>query len=117
MNSLIEQILTHCASALDSVKPHRLKIRFYNDMQQFQNAIDTASCVLDKLGDAMLLTQFHDSSVPSNMIELTSAVAGMTNKEILGKDEMKDEASISKMKISHEITTMVSLATHVCFLW
>ena len=51
LRDCMEAVLKNASSVLHTVQVHALKIKYYNDKRKFQDALDTAICILDKIGE------------------------------------------------------------------
>ena len=97
----IKAISKNAASALHTVQTYALQIRLYNDNRKFQDAFDTAVCILNKIGENINYTQ-SEAEIDSLIDKTKLLLNGKSYEEITEMEEMQDESKLAIMMILSE---------------
>ena len=95
MNHFIEEISMNATSLLDVVTPYLLVIRMHSDKLMYEDAIQSALSILDKLGDSIELNQ---STIASEIVKTKNLVVESIHS-ILEMRDMEDKTLLSIMEI------------------
>ena len=105
MKKSINIVLNNTTSILHLVNIYNLKIKFYNNERKFENAIDTARRILDKIGES-IFNLFPE-------IELERAknlIVGKSNEVIPSMKKMTNDVSNVAIRTLNEIVTSSYIA-------
>ena len=98
LESYIKAILKNATSTLDTVQTYSLQIRFYNDNRKFQDAFDTALCILNKIGENTNFTQ-SEVEIDAEIQQTKILLSAKSHEEISEMETMKDENKLAIMTI------------------
>ena len=100
MNKLIDIVANNATSILHLVNVYSLKIKFYNDERKFEDAIDTARSILDKIGESI-----YDLLPEIELQRAKNLIVGKSDEEICSMKKMTDDVSNAAIRMLNEIAT------------
>ena len=103
LSNCMEAILKNASSVLHTVQVYSLKIKHYNDKRMFQDSLDTAICILNKIGEN--INYSHSEAI--TYLEAVKAsdllCTQSQHHEISEMKQMEDEYKLATMAILHDI--------------
>ena len=98
MNLVIDSILKHTTSTLELVPSYSLKIKYYNDTKNYDDAISTALNILDQLGEYINIDQ-SDSMTATEIAKAKSLFKSIYHGRSSDLQPMEDKLLLSVMMI------------------
>jgi len=90
MNEAIDVILTNAASSSDLVQVYSLKIMRYNEKYLFEDAINAAKIILNKIGERIDQSMYNNAIIES-LIDGAKTLLSSRWEEIIQLNDMADD--------------------------
>ena len=102
MDACVESIFKNALHLLHTLEAIIIVIKCYNDKRKFQDALDAAISILDKIGENV---NYAESEEVCNLEveKVKGLLKGKSHDEILRMKEMKDEYKLATMSILGEV--------------
>ena len=96
MNAILDDISKHASSSLHSVKSYSLKIKYFNDRRNFEDAVNIAVHFLELLGER-IVDDRCESMTDSDVSNLRKILSETSKEKVVGKEMFNDELSAIMM--------------------